>query len=391
MDSFDQVVESFLKNKEQPLPRVTVGAVNRSGSFKYVKSFGDESGGPEGEAADVNALYWIASCSKLITTIAAFQCVEKGLLTLDDDISKVLPEWKDPKILTGHDENKQPIFKPAKATITLRLLLTHSSGIAYSFTHPLVAEYQQNKGVTALLSPTIAESYPTFLVEEPGVEWRYSPGIDWAGQMVERVTKTKLNDYIAEHIFKHLNITDTTFHLPDSARRSTLWMRTEAGPLAPAPHIVPSPIPDAHGGAGLYASAPSLLAVYAAVLRQDPEILKAETWRMMFTEQLRTGGKGLDDLEKYGPEMRNNALGSLPDGVGRGFGFGGILVREDTPGRRAKGSMSWSGLPNCYWFIDQENGVAGVYLSQLLPTGDNKSVELFREFENTVYKAVKGQ
>lgn len=91
-----------------------------SGSFKYVKSFGDESGGPEGEAADVNALYWIASCSKLITTIAAFQCVEKGLLTLDDDISKVLPEWKDPKILTGHDENKQPIFKPAKATITLR-------------------------------------------------------------------------------------------------------------------------------------------------------------------------------------------------------------------------------------------------------------------------------
>lgn len=169
---------------------------------------------------------------------------------------------------------------------------------------------------------------------------------------VERVTKTKLNDYIAEHIFKHLNITDTTFHLPDSARRSTLWMRTEAGPLAPAPHIVPSPIPDAHGGAGLYASAPSLLAVYAAVLRQDPEILKAETWRMMFTEQLRTGGKGLDDLEKYGPEMRNNALGSLPDGVGRGFGFGGILVREDTPGRRAKGSMSWSGLPNCYWVSD---------------------------------------
>ncbi|EKG22114.1 Beta-lactamase-related protein [Macrophomina phaseolina MS6] len=184
MESLDQIAQGFLKDEQLPLPRVTIGAVNKSGSFNYLKSFGEEAGGPEGEPSDVNALHWVASCTKLITTIAALQCVEKGLLALDDDVAKLLPEWKDAKILLGHDDNKQPIFKPAENTITLRQLLTHTAGMAYRFSHPLVEEYFANRGEGRLLLAAISESYPPFLVSEPGTEWCYSPGLDWAGQMV---------------------------------------------------------------------------------------------------------------------------------------------------------------------------------------------------------------
>jgi CubicO group peptidase (beta-lactamase class C family) len=85
---------------------------------------------------------WIASCTKLMTAISAVQCVEKGLLDLDDDISTVLSEWKDPKILVGfEDASGEPIMQTAKGKITLRMLLTHQSGMGYGFIQPLLEKF----------------------------------------------------------------------------------------------------------------------------------------------------------------------------------------------------------------------------------------------------------
>lgn len=86
------------------------------GSFHYAKTFGDQVDNPAG----TNSVHWLASATKFITTIAVMQCVEKGQLNLNDDIAKVLPEWKDPQILTGFDEKDKAIFKAATKTITLR-------------------------------------------------------------------------------------------------------------------------------------------------------------------------------------------------------------------------------------------------------------------------------
>lgn len=86
------------------------------GTLRYAKAFGEASV----ESTDTDAVHWVASSTKLVTTIAVMQCVERGLLELDADIANVLPEWENPRILTGFDENDNPIFRPASKPITLR-------------------------------------------------------------------------------------------------------------------------------------------------------------------------------------------------------------------------------------------------------------------------------
>lgn len=141
MTCFEERV-NFLRlssgNGKKPLPRVTLGAVNRDGieqhptlsptvmyclltrinvgSLRYAKAFGEESI----ESTDTDAVHWVASSTKLVTTVAVMQCVERGLLDLDADIANVLPEWESPRILTGFNENDEPIFRPATKPITLR-------------------------------------------------------------------------------------------------------------------------------------------------------------------------------------------------------------------------------------------------------------------------------
>lgn len=94
----------------------------------------------------IDTTFWIASCTKLATSIAALQAVEKGLLDLDADISNILPEWKEPEILTGFSSAGQPQLKKATKMITLRQLLTHSSGMGYDFLSPELAKWRQFKG-----------------------------------------------------------------------------------------------------------------------------------------------------------------------------------------------------------------------------------------------------
>lgn len=88
--------------------------------------------------------FWIASCTKLLTTIAALQCVERGQLELDADISTILPEWTDPSILSGFDESTgAPRLSNATKKITLRHLLTHSSGMGYDFLSVLLKRWRE--------------------------------------------------------------------------------------------------------------------------------------------------------------------------------------------------------------------------------------------------------
>lgn len=97
---------------------------------------------------------WIASCTKLMTAIASLQCVERGLLNLDDDVSSILPEFKNPQILVGfEDDSGKPILKDAKNKLTLRLLLTHQTGLGYGFSQPELIRYCKYANI-----PPIGES-----------------------------------------------------------------------------------------------------------------------------------------------------------------------------------------------------------------------------------------
>ena len=135
-----------------------------------------------------------------MTSIAALQCVERGLLKLDQPISTILPEWLEPQIITGFDsDNKEPILKSATKPITLRHLLSHSSGIAYPLLNPLLTQYCGPS--LGMKNTFIKDQYLIPLIYEPGESWEYGPGIEWAGQMIERVNAgMKLGDYLQKNV-----------------------------------------------------------------------------------------------------------------------------------------------------------------------------------------------
>ncbi|KAK0663559.1 Acyltransferase mokF [Lasiodiplodia hormozganensis] len=408
MESFNSTVATFLNPQGPdalPLPRVSFGAVNRSGTFKYLKTFGDDAqpGHNADPSDDVDVLWTIASSTKFITTIAALQCVDKGLLTLDGDIGDILPEWKNPKILTGFTESDEPIFVPAKNTVTLRRLLSHNSGIAYAFESPTLQKYQELRGPQPHPT-TVKEAYELFLVEEPGTKWMYSPGMDWAGLMIERVTNLPLGAYMQQHIFTPLSLSpDSILYHPDRhpsllARQAATFRRdaTTGSVLnrIPDPSL---PTADDFGGGGLVATAPALLAIYAAILRcntdndddggENGRILSAAMVDEIFSPQLSPQSRnGLASIENVDP----GALCGVPRGAAIQYGLGGLLNLEDVEGgrRRKRGSIAWSGMRNYYFWIDREGGVAGLQAMHMLPCGDEKTVELLNAFERAVYAAV---
>lgn len=115
-----------------------------AGQIRYLNASGFMSLGPDASPINEDSTFWIASCTKLYTTVAVMQCVEKGLITLDEDISGILPEWSSPDILTGFDkESGEPLLKKATKKITLRLMLTHSSGMAYDFLSPDLMKWRK--------------------------------------------------------------------------------------------------------------------------------------------------------------------------------------------------------------------------------------------------------
>ncbi|KAF9728619.1 transesterase [Paraphaeosphaeria minitans] len=387
--SFEDLVQSLRHldgNNGLPLPRVALGAVNKDGSFHFAKAFGEESK----DTMETDAVHYLASSTKIITTIAALQCVEKGLLHLDANIGLVLPQWESPQVLTGFDHNDQPIFKSSTKFITLRHLLTHSSGLAYVFMEPLLTRYAQLPTAEPRnASNGLEQKFYPFLICEPGERWHYSPGVDWAGRMVEKVTSMKLGEYMKAHIFDLVSAKDSTFHLEDRedmrSRRANLWERV--GDEIRAPDTVPwaDPIRDDFGGGGLWSTVSDLLKIFSGILGY--KLLHEDTVKSMFEPQLKTTA-GFDNQPGHSASYRNAIYNSVPVESPVNFGLGGLMNLEAVPGRRAARSLTWSGMPNIYWWIDLENGVAGAYLSQLIPTGDDQAVKLFTVFEKFVYRNV---
>ena len=379
------------------IPNAVLLATDREGKFTYSHAFGRLSLADDAPPIQLDSPMWIASCTKLITTISCLQCVEKGQLTLDDDVSELLPELKDIEILTGFDESGKPSLVKAKNKITLRLLLTHSAGMAYDLFSPPMMKWRKYNGQRIAPGSTIRERYLNPLNYEPGESWEYSPGIDFAGLCVERATGKKLQQHMEENIFSVLGIKDMTFFLDErndmKARMPSMsWRDTATGKATndrPATEGAPAAqATEAMGGGGITASPTEYIKILHAILKNDGSLLKKETVDMMFQPHLTPGSKeGLAKLLAI-PEF-NQMVGNLPQGVTKDWGLGGLLLEGDIPGWRSQGSMSWGGMPNLIWFIDRKVGLCGLYATQILPPGDLKSVEMSVLFEKEMYARYK--
>ncbi|MCJ1391725.1 hypothetical protein MMC18_004590 [Xylographa bjoerkii] len=368
MPSLEDIFEEACRQRQ--IPGAVLLAADRSGRFKYEKVFGSRSlkSLDSNEPLEMDAMMWIASCTKLMTCISVLQCVERGVLNLDDDVTGILPELKGIEILTGFDkETGKPITKKATKSITLRHLLTHTSGMSYDIFDLPLQKWRASRGEKPGHGKTVASKYGCPLLYEPGTAWGYSPAIDWAGKMVERVNDNiSLQEYMITHVWGPLGIRDMTFHLrdrPDLVKR--LADLSERDPRGSGKVLyVDDPgfradVDDALGGGGAFASAPEYLKVLQSILADDGKVLRSESVDKLFEPNL--SAESQQSLMKLlEDEELNNRLGGLPLGTAKNWGLGGLLCQEDLPGWRRHNSLTWGGLPNLTWASRAQHSASSV-------------------------------
>ncbi|KAF7978978.1 hypothetical protein HWV62_44231 [Athelia sp. TMB] len=376
-----------------PLTQRRYLTIRGTGTLNYERAFGKAGASPNSKPMTLDSVFWIASCTKLMTAIAVLQCVERGLFALDSssDVARLLPEYAAPEIVTAFDEHGKPIMKAASSGITLRHLLTHTSGMGYDTRGPL-ALWRESRGEQPGCAFLGDLAMP--LTFEPGKSWDYSTGVDWAGKMVERANGgISLDKYMQAHLWEPLGLRSMTFHLEqkEDSREQLVEMARrapETGLLTPSTgNIIANPSKDSMGGIGVYASARDYLQILASLLRDDCRLLTPSGVEELFKPQLSQACKNAW-MGKAG--ARHYVLtGGLAVGTDLTWALGGTSTEQDIDGRRKKGSMSWGGLPNLFWWIDRETGITGMYASQVVPQGDAKSCELFADFEKLVYEMEK--
>jgi methyl acetate hydrolase len=164
-------------------------------------------------AMRVNAIFAIASMTKPITSVAIMMLCEEGKLGLDDPVSKYLPDFDNVLVITEFNEADASYeTRPAKRPMTIRHLLTHTSGIGYAFTNPI--EYR-------LTQATKKNEWELPLLSDPGEQWHYSASTRALGMVSEKITGMTLEAYYQEHIFKPLGMVDTSFAVP-AAKQSRI-------------------------------------------------------------------------------------------------------------------------------------------------------------------------
>ncbi|MGH7039395.1 MAG: serine hydrolase domain-containing protein [Stellaceae bacterium] len=344
---------------------------------------------PDGAAATADTVFWIASMTKAITSTAAMQLVEEGRLALDRPIAGILPELAAPQVLEGFDPAGRPRLRPARGAITLRHLLTHTSGFVYDIWNPEIGRYLAERGLPGIIScQNAALALP--LVFDPGDRWDYGIGIDWAGKAVERVSGQALGDYFAGHLFAPIGMTDTGFRLTAERRARLAGMHARGGDggLAPIPFEIPQEPEFQMGGGGLYGTAADYLAFARVFLNEGRgaggrAVLKPETVRLMSANAI--GDLDVRLLKTTDPATSRDA--EFFPGMVKKWGLGFMISTAPAPGGRAAMSLAWAGLGNTYFWIDPARNIAGVILMQLLPFADDKALAVFDRFEKAVYAA----
>lgn len=370
------------------VPGVAAMAATQDGAL-YEGAFGKRAL-PDGAAMTPDTVFWIASMTKAVTSAAAMQLVEQGKLSLDRPVAEVLPELAHPQVLEGFDAQGEPRLRPARRPITLRHLITHTAGFVYDIWNPEMGRFMEKRGIPGIITcENAALDLP--LTFDPGERWDYGINIDWVGKAVERTSGERLGEYFARHLFAPIGMKDTAFKLTANhrARLAGMHARGEDGALAAIPFEMAQEPEFEMGGGGLYSTAADYLAFEQLFLNDGraadgAQVLTPETVRAM--SQNAMGALDVRLLKTAIPASSNDA--EFFPGMVKKWGLGFMISTVAVPGGRSAGSLAWAGLGNTYFWIDQEKGVAGVILMQLLPFADAKALALFDRFEKSVYAAL---
>ncbi len=320
--------------------------------------------------------------TKPVTSVAIMMLAEQGKLSIDDPVSKYLPGFDNLQVIT-HFNEKDGTYetRPAKTVMTLRHLLTHTSGIGYAFSNPIVARLQQGNQKLEWELP---------LLNDPGEKWNYSASTRVLGLVVEKVTGQDLETWYQAHILGPLGMVDTSYAVPkEKQSRVVTPLSHEKGQFAARQNgpIPSTPTPPYRGDGGLYSTARD----YGVFIRMllngghlgEARILSGKSVREMGRNQI--GAIFVTRQPDALPQLtRPFPLGAGHDKFGLGF-----QVTADTPDAltyRRPGSLSWAGIFNTEFWIDPRSGLGGVLMLQFLPFYDDGAIRTLREFEATTYR-----
>ncbi|TMJ51016.1 MAG: beta-lactamase family protein [Alphaproteobacteria bacterium] len=378
-EEIDRALRAKVSARE--IPGVVAMAANEQ-SIVYEGAFGFRDVATASRLS-TDTIFRIASMVKLLTSIAALQLVERGKLKLDEPAGNIDPALGSSQVLAGFDAKGVPQLRPAQTPMTLRHLLTHTSGFSYRLWDPNVVRYLK-----------IARSNPnlprTPLMFEPGVKWAYGGGLDRVGRMVEIAGGQSLDRYFIDHITGPLGMHDTGFSITvqQRARQASLHVRDANGKLIPQPLEKPTVPNVVSGGGGIYSTAPDYLTLLQALLNggslRGASILRPETVALMSTNQIGNLEAGI--LKTTDPALSNDV--DFFPGVRLRWGLGHMINIDPVPDGRKAGSLTWAGLFNTYYWIDPTTRIAGVIMMQILPFADHQALRAYRLFERGICRGI---
>lgn len=331
----------------------TVVIVSKNGEVVYRRAAG-LSDREAGTAMREDAIFRLASVTKPFVTAAAMRLVEEGRLDLDAPVTRWLPDFR-PRLPDG-----------STPEITVRQLLTHTSGLGYAFLEPADGPYHKLNISDGLDQPglsldeNLARLSKADLHFAPGSSWRYSLGIDVVGGVLETIEGRSLSQIVRDKVTVPLGIEDTDFTVRDPSRLAKAYADGDPEPvpmtdgiavplMGLAATFAPSRILDVgsypSGGAGMAGTASDVLRFLEAIRTGGAPIFKPQTVEAMVRDQV-------------GPQ-------SETQGPGWGFGYGWAVLTDPAPTGtpQATGTLQWGGAYGHSWFVDRENGLSVVALT----------------------------
>ena len=317
-----------------------------------------------------STIFRIASQTKAIVSAAVMILQERGALVISDPVGRYLPEYTHTSVAAATEEGGYDVV-PAKRPITIRDLLTHTAGIGYG--RGIAADRWEQAGMQGWyfahrnerMRETVRRMAALPFDAQPGERFVYGYNTDILGALVEAVSGQKLSDFLAQHIFAPLGMSDTHFYLPaDKAHRlAVVYGTDDDGQLVRAPDTSDM------RGQGEYTSGPRMSYSGGAGL------LSTASDYARFLEAMRGGGS-LNGHRLLGRKsvqlMTVDHLDSIDYRPGMGFGLGFSVV-EDLGARGFMGSVgtfAWGGAYHTTYWVDPAEDLVVTYMTQLIPARD---------------------
>jgi len=360
----------------------------RGGEVFHLQPYGVmdfESGSPIGN----DTIFRLYSMTKPITSVAVMMLYEGGHFSLEDPVSKFIPELADLKVYDGMGERGMKLVDQQRP-ITIRHLLTHTSGISYGLYQdtPIDNMYREERinDADSNLQEVVEKISGFPLLHQPGDKWRYSMATTVLGRFIEVVSGQPFDEFLRNRIFSPLSMTDTSFFVPEDKldRLPALYRPARGGKIAPVENSLATrfarPYTFFSGGAGLVSTASDYMNFCQMLLNggvlNGQRVLAPKTVEMIGSDHL------TDDLKPYAV---GQDLASYTRGCGFGLGFSVVTDIAQHGLLGSNGMYFWFGTTSCFFWIDPAEELIAILMSQFMP---NSYYPLHREFQVGTYQAL---